>query len=140
MARRATERHAGWIEGTRRPPHLQEGIMRMRTNGESRDRLRQLLQHGARRFGLTTPAVDMLVRTAALDRWEAGDEVVARDDGQDLVSFLVVGSVRIVCPCPGDASVVVAFGAPGQFIATGWVFDGRPARREFRVVAHDRLG
>lgn len=114
--------------------------MRMRTNGESRERLRQLLQQNARRFGLTGPAVDTLVRTAVLERWEAGDEIVGRGDGQDVVSFVVVGSVKVVCPCPRGTPVLVCFGAPGQFVATGGIFDGHPVRRELRVVAHDHLG
>src|SRR5215470_1173363 len=106
--------------------------MRTRTNGEARERLRQLLQQHGRRLGLTSTAAETLARTASLDRWAPGDEIVTSDDGHDLVSFLVVGSVKVVCPCPRGGSVVVCFGAPGHFIATGWLFDDRPARREFR--------
>jgi CRP/FNR family transcriptional regulator len=113
--------------------------MRTRSNGEARERLRQLLLKQARRLGLTPTAVETLVRTAALDRWAIGDEIVTRSDGHDLVSFLVTGSVKIICPSPRGGSVVVCFGAPGHFIATGWLFDDRPARREFRVVAYDEI-
>jgi CRP/FNR family transcriptional regulator len=114
--------------------------MRTRTNGEARERLRQLLHHHARRFGLPTTAVDTLARTAILERWSAGDEIVPRDDGHDLVMLLVVGSVKVVCSGPRGAKIVVSFAAPGQFVATGWLFEGRPARPDFRVLAHDELG
>ncbi|HXJ35927.1 MAG TPA: Crp/Fnr family transcriptional regulator [Candidatus Eisenbacteria bacterium] len=114
--------------------------MRTRTNGEARERLRQLLYQHARRLGLTNTAVETLGRTASLDRWDAGDRIVAREDGHDLVSFLVIGAVKIVCPGPRNAQVAVCFGAPGQVIATGWLFDDRPVRREFEIIAHDELG
>lgn len=113
--------------------------MRTRSNGEARERLRELLTRHARRFGLTQAAVDTLVRKAVLERWASGDEIVSREDGHDLVTFVVVGSVRVLCPTPHGGAVTVCFGAPGQFVTTGWLFDGPPVRREFRVIAHDEI-
>jgi CRP-like cAMP-binding protein len=113
--------------------------MRTRSNGEARERLRELLTRHARRFGLTQAAVDTLVRTAVLERWASGDEIVSQEDAHDLVTFVVVGSARVVCPTPHGGAVTVCFGAPGQFVATGWLFDGPPVRREFRVIAHDAI-
>jgi CRP-like cAMP-binding protein len=113
--------------------------MRTRSSGEARERLRELLVRRGRRFGLTQAAVDTLGRTAVLERWASGNEILSREDGHDLVTFVVIGSVRVLCPTPHGGSVTVCFGAPGQFVTTGWLFDGPPIRRQFRVIAHDEI-
>src|SRR6185369_11426837 len=52
------------------PPGILRGmIMRTRISGEVRERLRQLVLARARVLGLTPAAVEMLIGTAALERW-----------------------------------------------------------------------
>lgn len=114
--------------------------MRTRINGEVRERLHQLLLQRARTLGLTPAAVDLLTRSAALERWAPGDEIATDEAGAERTAFLVVGSARVVCTTPRGKPVGVCFVAPGQFVSASWPGGSEPARAEFRVIAHDPLG
>lgn len=114
--------------------------MRTRMNGEVRERLHQLLLQRARALGLTPAAVDVLVRTATLERWAPGDEILMDEGGAERIGLLIVGSAKVLCTTPRGKRVGVCFVAPGQFVAASWPGGAEPTREEFHVFAHDPLG
>jgi CRP-like cAMP-binding protein len=111
--------------------------MHCRGNGDAKATLRRLLERNADGLGLTQPAVTSLVAEALVNRVAAGGPVFAADDASDFVSFLVEGVVRVVCDGPHRTPMTLLFAKPGQFIATGWLFEGRPPRRTFGAIAHE---
>ena len=119
---------AASIEGPRIPP---------RANGEAKATLRRLLERNGERLGLTQSAVTSLVEAALVNRVAAGRHLFAAEDASDFVSFLVDGVVKVVCDGPHGAPMTLLLARPGQFIVTGWLFEGRPPRRAFGAVAHE---
>jgi hypothetical protein len=114
--------------------------MRTRINGEVRERLHQLLLQRARALGLTPAAIELLTRSAALERWAQGDEIATDEAGAERTGLLVVGSARVLCTTPRGKRVGVCFVAPGQFVSGSWPGGSEPTHAEFRVIAHDPLG
>lgn len=113
--------------------------MRTRISGEARERLRQLLLLRARAFGLTPAAVEVLIASAVLERWAAGDDIVMADETGPRLGFVVVGAAKVICETPRGRRVGVCFVPPGRFIGAGWPGD-TPAEGEIAVAAHDTLG
>jgi CRP-like cAMP-binding protein len=114
--------------------------MRTRVTGEARERLRQLLVLRGRAFGLTPPAIELLVGAAVLERWPAGEEVVSAEMlGGERVAFVVCGAAKVVCETPRGKRIGVTFVPPGRFVGTGWATEDH-AHDDFRIIAHDPLG
>jgi CRP-like cAMP-binding protein len=114
--------------------------MRTRVTGEARERLRQLLMLRGRTLGLLPPAVELLVGSAVLERWPAGEEIVTAEMlGSERVAFVVCGAAKVVCETPRGKRIGVAFVPPGRFVGTGWASEDH-LRDDFRIIAHDPLG
>ena len=91
-----------------------------------KERFRTLLSDVGRRMGLSTAAVDRLVRSAQLGRWNRGQNIFSPEDTADFVNFLVSGVVKVSCPS-GAATVCVQLIRPGQFFGLNWYVDkGQP--------------
>jgi CRP/FNR family cyclic AMP-dependent transcriptional regulator len=91
-----------------------------------KERFRILLADVGRRMGLTTTAVDQLVRGAQLGRWSKGQNIFSPEDTADFVNFLVAGVVKVSCPS-GAGTVCVQLIRPGQFFGLNWYADkGQP--------------
>src|SRR5437762_8343694 len=85
-----------------------------------------LLVDAGRRMGLTTTAIDKLVRSAQLAHWTKGQSIFSPDDTADFVNFLVAGVVKVSCPS-GAGTVCVQLIKPGQFFGLTWYADrGQP--------------
>ena len=113
--------------------------MRTRVTGEARERLRQLLMLRGRTLGLMPPAVELLVGSAVLERWPAGEEIVTAEVvGGERIAFVVCGAAKVVCETPRGKRIGVAFVPPGRFVGTGWASED--VRDDFRIIAHDPLG
>jgi CRP/FNR family transcriptional regulator len=92
----------------------------------SKERFRDLLTDIGRRMGLTSAAVDQLVRSAQLGRWSKGQNIFSPEDTADFVNFLVAGVVKVSCPS-GGGTVCVQLIRPGQFFGLNWYADkGQP--------------
>ena len=77
-------------------------------------------------MGLTSGAVDLLVRGAQLGRWHKGQTIFSPEDTADFVNFLVSGVVKVSCPS-GAGTVCVQLIRPGQFFGLNWYADkGQP--------------
>jgi CRP-like cAMP-binding protein len=105
-------------------------------NGEAKATLRRLLERNADRFGLTSMAVTSLTDGALINRIAPDRPVFAAEDASDFVSFLIEGVVKVGCTAPNGNPMTLVFARPGQFIVTGWLFEGRPPRRTFGAIAH----
>jgi CRP/FNR family transcriptional regulator len=114
--------------------------MRTRIEGESRERLRQLLTMRGRPLGATPGPIDLLVQTATMERWAIGDAIMTRDAEGERVGMVVVGAVRIVCETPRGKRVGVCFVPPGRFVTGWWPGEEGAARRELHMIGHDPLG
>src|SRR5579862_8542809 len=91
-----------------------------------KERFRTLLADIGRRMGLSTAAVDQLVRSAQLGRWNKGQSIFSPEDTADFVNFLVSGIVKVSCPS-GAGTVCVQLIRPGQFFGLNWYADqGQP--------------
>jgi CRP/FNR family cyclic AMP-dependent transcriptional regulator len=91
-----------------------------------KEQLRTLLTHISRRMGMTPSAVDLLVRSAQLGRWNKGQNIFSPEDSADFVNFLVSGVVKVSCPS-GAGTVCVQLIRPGQFFGLNWYADqGQP--------------
>ncbi len=91
-----------------------------------KEQLRMLLTDVGRRMGLTSTAVDQLVRSAQLARWSKGQTIFGPEDRADFVNFLVAGVVKVSCPS-GAGTVCVQLIRPGQFFGLNWYVDkGQP--------------
>jgi CRP-like cAMP-binding protein len=107
-------------------------------DGEVRERLRQLLVQRTREMGLTPAIVEVLRRSACLERWAAGD-VIRMGGGPDpRLGVVVVGAVKVVCETPRGKRVGVSFVPPGRLVPGGWAAQSRGA--SFTAFAHDPLG
>jgi CRP-like cAMP-binding protein len=96
---------------------------------------RALLEQSASRIGLTTTAVEAIVARSQITHWRPGQQIFAPEDGHDLVHFLVVGVVKVLCAGRRGVPVLVQMVRPGQFFGLASLFD-RPSRRQFSAVAH----
>jgi len=77
-------------------------------------------------MGLTASAVDQLVLSAQLARWDKGQSIFSPEDTADFVNFLVSGVVKVSCPS-GAGTVCVQLIRPGQFFGLNWYLDkGQP--------------
>ena len=112
--------------------------MRTRTNGEVRERLRQLVVQHARRLGLGPGAADLLTRAAMLERWGVR-EVIHDAAGVEAAARLVIaGTVTLVCTPPRGKPVGVAVVPPGRFLpATAWP---GASVLPLQAIVRDRLG
>jgi CRP-like cAMP-binding protein len=91
-----------------------------------KERFRTLLSDVGRRMGLTAGAIDQLVRSAQLGRWNKGQSIFSPEDTADFVNFLVSGVVKVSCPS-GAETVCVQLIRPGQFFGLNWYADkGQP--------------
>jgi len=91
-----------------------------------KEQLRILLTDVGRRMGLTSTAVERLVRSAQLGRWNKGQNIFSPEDTADFVNFLVAGVVKVSCPS-GGGTVCVQLIRPGQFFGLNWYADkGQP--------------
>ena len=91
-----------------------------------KEQFRSLLTDAGRRMGLTSSAVDRLVRSAQLGHWSKGQNIFSPEDTADFVNFLVAGVVKVSCPS-GAATVCVELIRPGQFFGLNWYSDqGQP--------------
>ncbi len=91
-----------------------------------KEQFRSLLLDAGRRMGLTTSAVDQLVRSAQLGHWSKGQSIFSPEDTADFVNFLVSGVVKVSCPS-GTGTVCVQLIRPGQFFGLNWYADqGQP--------------
>jgi CRP-like cAMP-binding protein len=104
-------------------------------NGEIKETLRRLLYKI--RLALTRGAVEALVKEAAIVRVRENDPLFGADDASDFVSFLIAGVMKVVCAGSNTPQMTLVFAKPGQFITTGWLFEGRPPRRAFGARAHE---
>jgi CRP/FNR family cyclic AMP-dependent transcriptional regulator len=92
----------------------------------SKEQFRILLADVGRRMGLSANAVDQLVRSAQLGRWNKGQNIFSPEDTADFVNFLVAGVVKVSCPS-GAGTVCVQLIRPGQFFGLNWYADkGQP--------------
>jgi CRP-like cAMP-binding protein len=98
--------------------------------------LRGLLCRDAERLGLTTSAIEALVAHSQMTCWRSGQTIFGTGDASGLVSFLVAGIVKVVCPGRRSVPMVVQFVRPGRFITTGGLLDRRARERRFGAVAH----
>lgn len=114
--------------------------MRTRTDGEARERLRQLLTLRARPFALGPAPIDAMAAAAALERWSMGDTIATGDADGERIGLVVVGAVKLACDTPRGKRVGVCFVPPGRFLTGTWPGDERRLGRELHVVAHDPLG
>jgi CRP/FNR family transcriptional regulator len=101
----------------------------------SKAALRALLTHEAPRLGLTTAAIEQIVRQSQITYWRAGQEIFSQGEAHDLANFLVSGAVRVVCQGFHRTRVVVQIVRPAHFFGLGSLFD-RPGPRIFGAVAH----
>ncbi len=91
-----------------------------------KEQFRTLLADAGRRMGLGSSAVDQLVRSAQLGRWNKGQNIFSPEDTADFVNFLVAGVVKVSCPS-GAGTVCVQLIRPGQFFGLNWYADkGQP--------------
>ena len=91
-----------------------------------KEQFRLLLTAVGRRTGLTSTAIDHLVRSAQLGRWNKGQNIFSPEDTADFVNFLVSGVVKVSCPS-GAGTVCVQLIRPGQFFGLNWYADrGQP--------------
>ncbi len=91
-----------------------------------KERFRTLLADVGRRMGLNAAAVEQLVRSAQLGRWNKGQSIFSPEDTADFVNFLVSGIVKVSCPS-GAGTVCVQLIRPGQFFGLNWYADkGQP--------------
>jgi CRP/FNR family transcriptional regulator, cyclic AMP receptor protein len=97
--------------------------------------LRALLSENSRRLGLTAAAIEDLVRQSHITHWRAGQAIFTEADDHDLVSFLVAGAVRVVCPGRGGRPVTVQIVRPGQFFGLASLFESR-GPRILGAIAH----
>jgi CRP/FNR family cyclic AMP-dependent transcriptional regulator len=92
----------------------------------SKEQFRSLLNDAGQRMGLTSRAVDQLVRSAQLGHWSKGQSIFSPEDTADFVNFLVAGVVKVSCPS-GAGTVCVELIRPGQFFGLNWYADqGQP--------------
>jgi len=109
--------------------------MRTRTSGAARVRLRDLLSRREQQPAFPERVVDELVREALIQRWDAGDEISSDEDQHDLAPYCIAGPVKVMCPGP-FIDVALTYVSDGGFVPSGWLFEARPVRRRFRIVAH----
>jgi CRP-like cAMP-binding protein len=97
--------------------------------------LRALLTANGPRLGLTTAAVEAIVRQSQITHWRAGQQIFAPGDTHDLVNFLVAGAVKVTCAGQRGTTVVAQIVRPGQFFGLASLF-APPRPRQFGAVAH----
>src|SRR5579884_2606938 len=88
-------------------------VLRRAAEAPSKAALRALLAQEAPRLGLTTAAIEEIVRQSQITYWRAGQQIFSQGESHDLANFLVAGAVRVVCEGFHRAPVVVQFERPG---------------------------
>jgi CRP-like cAMP-binding protein len=101
----------------------------------SKATLRALLGREGPRLGLTTAAIEEIVRQSQITYWRAGQEIFSQGESHDLVNFLVAGAVRVVAQGHKGVPVVVQIVRPAHFFGLASLFDP-PGPRLFGAVAH----
>src|SRR5579875_3571921 len=110
-------------------------VLRRAAEAPSKAALRALLAQEAPRLGLTTAAIEEIVRQSQITYWRAGQQIFSQGESHDLANFLVAGAVRVVCEGFHRAPVVVQIVRPAHFFGLGSLFE-RPGPRLFGAIAH----
>jgi CRP/FNR family transcriptional regulator len=98
-----------------------------------KERFRTLLTESAGKMGLSSTAVDRIVRSAQIGQWRKGQRIFSPEDTADFAHFLVAGVVKVSCPS-GAGTVCVQLIRPGQFFGLNW-YAGRDQPRLFAASA-----
>jgi CRP-like cAMP-binding protein len=114
---------------------MPERAVRGAAEAPSKAALRGLLTQEAPRLGLTTAAIEEIVRQSQITYWRAGQQIFSQGEAHDLANFLVAGAVRVVCEGFHRAPVVVQIVRPAHFFGLGSLFE-RPGPRLFGAIAH----
>lgn len=96
---------------------------------------RAWLRQTARDAGLTSRAVDTMVRHAQIGHWRRGDLVAGAGGGGGTVHFVVSGAIQIVCLVPGGGSVAAEIVPPGRWFGGSWL-DDHSGQCRFVARAH----
>src|SRR5579875_946004 len=67
-------------------------VLRRAAEAPSKAALRALLAQEAPRLGLTTAAIEEIVRQSQITYWRAGQQIFSQGESHDLANFLVAGA------------------------------------------------
>ena len=99
--------------------------------------LRQVLEHIAPNAGLTTEAIDLLVKGAEPVRVPAGRSLYAGHRDADAVVLVLEGAGRVECARGTAQGVILQLVPPGEFVRTTAVLAGGSVSTPvLRAVAH----
>src|SRR5262245_15827773 len=99
--------------------------------------LRQVLERIAPKAGLTSEAIDLLVKGAEPVRVPAGRSLYAGHNDPDAVVLILEGAGRVECATGAAQGVILQLVPPGEFVRTTSVLaGGSVAGPVLRAVAH----